>query len=97
MQVLAVLRRKTESFAPAEFDALLDDEAEAARRLYAAGVIRSGWSREDVPGACLMLEVESLEQAEESIALLPLCNHGMLDVQLIPLRGYRGFGPRVSS
>jgi hypothetical protein len=94
MQVLAILRRKTESFSEAEFAAVLDAEAEAARVLYGQGIMRNGWSREDVPGACLMLEVESLAKAEEAVGTLPLAAHGMVDVQLIGLRGYRGFGPR---
>lgn len=94
MQLLAVMRRKTESFAQAAFDALLDEEAEGVRRLYSKGIVRGAWMREDVLGACLMLEVASLEEAEASLASLPLHERGMLDVQLIPLRGYRGFGPR---
>ena len=94
MQILAMCRRKTESFTQAEFDVVLDDEAEGVRRLYAQGIVRQAWTREDVPGACLMLEVESLAQAEAAMATLPLSMRGMLEVQLVPLRGYRGFGPR---
>ncbi|HVA29207.1 MAG TPA: hypothetical protein VNF68_13575 [Candidatus Baltobacteraceae bacterium] len=87
-------RRKTESFSSAEFEALLDEEAEGVRRLYAQGIVRSAWTREDVLGACLMLEVETLASAHEAVAGLPLGRRGMLEVQLVPLRGYRGFGPR---
>jgi hypothetical protein len=94
MQVLAICRRKTESFSEAEFAAVLDAEAEAIRVLYAQGVVRNAWSREDVLGACLILEVESVKKAEEVMASVPLATRGMLDVQLIGLRGYRGFGPR---
>lgn len=94
MRVLATCRRKTESFTQAEFEALLEAEAESARALYARGVVRDAWTREDVAGACFMLEVESLAQAQEAVAELPLVQRGMLEVQFIPLRGYRGFGPR---
>lgn len=90
-----MLRRKTESFAQAQFDVLLDDEAEAVRRLYAQGVVRQAWSRDDVLGGCLLLDVESLAHAEVAIASLPLAQRGMTEVQFIPLRGYRGFGPRT--
>ena len=94
MQILSVSRRRTESFTPEEFAALLDDEAEAVRVLYAQGVVRAGWSRDDVPGACLFLEAESVEAASAAMNTLPFYARGMLEAQLIPLRGYRGFGPR---
>jgi hypothetical protein len=94
VHVLALLRRKTESFAQSEFDALLDDEAERARVLYAQGIVRAAWSRDDVPGACFMLEVESIPQAQAAMGSLPFAERDMTEVQLIPLRGYRGFGPR---
>jgi uncharacterized protein YciI len=94
MQILAVCRRRTESFSQEEFAALLDAEAEGVRKLYAEGVVRAAWGRDDVLGACLLLEAESLEAATAAMAALPLYSRGMLDAQLIPLRGYRGFGPR---
>ncbi|HET9028816.1 MAG TPA: muconolactone Delta-isomerase family protein [Candidatus Aquilonibacter sp.] len=96
MQFLAVVRRLTESFSQADFDALLDDEAEGVRRLYAQGVVREAWSRDDVLGACLVMEADSREHAESELMTLPLFVHKMVDYQLIPLRGYRGFGPRPS-
>lgn len=94
MQFLAVCRRKTETFTAEQFEALLDAEAQRARELYAQGIVRAAWSREDVLGACLLLERDSLDAANAAIQSLPLAERGMLDVQLIPLRGYRGFGPR---
>jgi hypothetical protein len=94
VQLLAICRRRTESFSEAEFAALLDAEAEGVRVLYAAGIARNAWTREDVLGACLMLEVESVAHAEQVMAPLPLNVAGMLEIQFIPLRGYRGFGPR---
>lgn len=93
MQFLAVVRRLTESFPPEAFDALLDDEAEGVRRLYADGIIRIAWSRQDVLGACLLLEADSREHAESSLMTLPLFVHKMVEYQIVPLRGYRGFGP----
>jgi muconolactone delta-isomerase len=95
MQILAVCRRRTESFTPEQFAALLDDEAEGVRSLYAQGIVRAAWTREDVLGACLLLEAESVESAGAAMSSLPLNAKGMLEVQFIPLRGYRGFGPRA--
>ncbi len=93
MQFLAVVRRLTEAFPQEAFDALLDEEAESVRRLYADGIIRIAWSRQDVLGACLLLEADSREHAESSLMTLPLFVHKMVEYQIVPLRGYRGFGP----
>jgi len=94
MEFLAVMRRRTEAFSSEEFDKYLDDEAEAARAMYIGRAIRTVWSRGDTLGAVLLLEADSLEDAEKLIASLPLMRRGMLErEQLIPLRGYRGFGP----
>jgi muconolactone delta-isomerase len=94
MQFLAVIRRLTESFAQSQFDALLDEEAEGVRRLYAEGLIRSAWTRQDVLGACLLIEADSREHAATELNTLPLFVNKMVEYQIIPLRGYRGFGPR---
>lgn len=93
MQFIAVVRRLTESFSKEAFDALLDAEAVGVRRLYSEGLIRSAWSREDVLGACLLLEADSREHAESSLMTLPLFHHKMVEYQLVPVRAYRGFCP----
>jgi hypothetical protein len=94
VQILAVIRRRTEAFSEEQFAALLDPEAEMLRTLYHEGIVRSAWSRSDVLGACLMMEHDSVEDAQATFMRLPLAAAGMLEVQFIPLRGYRGFGPR---
>lgn len=95
MQVLAVIRRRTEAFTQEQFDAVLEAEAQAVRGLYIEGVLRSVWSREDIPGAVLLIEAQSAEAAGEVIATFPLAQKGMLELEhLVPLRGYRGFAPR---
>jgi len=88
------MRRRTEAFSNEEFERYLDDEAEAVRAMYIARSVRDIWSRDDVLGAVLMLEADSLQEAEQLVASLPLMRRGMLDCErLVPLRGYRGFGP----
>lgn len=95
MQFITVLRRRTETFSEEEFAPVLEPEAEAVRRLYAQGVVRTIWSREDRPGAVVVLEAGSVEEARTIVAGFPLAQRDMLEVeQLIPLRGYRGFGPK---
>jgi hypothetical protein len=94
MQVLVVVRRRMEAFSEEAFEALLEPEAEMLRTLYTEGIVRSAWSRTDVLGAVLMMERDSLEDAQTAFARLPLAAAGMLESQFVPLRGYRGFGPR---
>lgn len=94
MQFLAIVRRLTERYSQAQFDALLDAEAEGVRTLYAEGVVRNAWSREDVLGACLLMECASRDDAMASLLRLPLFAHDMVECQLVPVKGYRGFGPR---
>lgn len=95
MQVLALVRRRTESFSEEQFTPILEPEAQAVRALYAQGIVRAIWSRDDVLGAVLVLEVDALDHARAIVATLPLVERGMAEVEkLIGLRGYRGFGPR---
>jgi len=96
MQVLAIVRRRTETYSDEQFAPMLEPEAQAIRTLYAQGVVRGIWSREDALGAVVLLEAESLERAREIVAAFPLVESDMADVQmLIPMKGYRGFGPRT--
>ena len=95
MQVLAIVRRRTETYSDEQFAPMLEPEAQAIRTLYAQGIVRNIWSREDALGAVVHVEAQSLEHARSIIAELPLVHTGMAEVQmLIPIKGYRGFGPR---
>ena len=95
MQFLAILRRRTETYTDEQFAPLLEPEAERVRTLYAQGVVRAIWSREDTPGAVSLLEAGSFEEAHAIVESYPLMQKGMLELQmLVPMRGYRGFGPR---
>lgn len=96
MQFLAIVRRRTEAFSGEEFAKYLEAEAEAVRAFYAKGVVRAVWSREDELGAVLLLEVDSAEAAADALGALPLVEREMAQIEkVIPLRGYRGFGPRT--
>jgi hypothetical protein len=58
--------------------------------------VRNVWSREDALGAVVLLEADSMDAAREIVAAFPLVQRGMAEVEmLIPMRGYRGFGPRT--
>lgn len=97
MQVIAIVRRRTEAFSTGEFEKYLEAEAEAVRTYYIQGSVRAIWSREDALGAVLLLEAASLDEAMKLLAALPLVQREMAEVEkVVPLRGYRGFGPRQS-
>ncbi len=95
MQILAVVRRRTEGYSEEQFAPLLEPEAQVVRTFYGKGVVRNVWSRDDKLGAVLLLEAESLDHARSVVESFPLLERGMAAIEmLIPLRGYRGFGPR---
>jgi len=68
--------------------ALLNDEVRALVNLYLGGKIRQWYFRQDRPGAILILEVSSLEEAEKLVADLPLTRTGLLAYDLIPIGPY---------
>ena len=95
-QFIAVCHRNLEHFSPSDFtQELLEAEAERARQLYAQGTFRQVWGRADNPGAVIVIEASSLDEAEAVLASLPLAVREMLTLDvLVPLTPYRGFGPR---
>ena len=93
MQFLSLSTRRADRFSEAEFAALVDAEIARARELYADGFIRQIWHRGDRPGACILLEADSIEQARARLQTLPLIRAGMLDVSIVPLGPYAGFSP----
>lgn len=93
MQFLSISRRRTEAFDDEAFAAHLDAEALRVRELYAQGIVRSIWSRCDIPGAVMLLECADEVAAQAAVGSLPLAQRGMLEVQILPLQGYRAFAP----
>ena len=67
-------------------------EAEAARvwELTQAGLLREIYFRADWPGAVLILECASAEEADRALASLPLVREGRIRFSLIPLKPYPG-------
>jgi muconolactone delta-isomerase len=95
-QFIAICRRAYGRFAESDFTQdLLDAEAEQARRLYSQGVFRTVWGHQSPAGAIALIEAESREAADAALATLPLQQRDMLDVEVIAVGPYRGFGPRT--
>lgn len=95
MQFLALVRRRMDAFTAEQFAPHMEPEAEQARTLYAQGHLRAAYSRGDIPGAVLLLEAADAEDANRVVGTLPLVKLGMLEVTMLPLNPYRGFGPRA--
>jgi muconolactone delta-isomerase len=94
-QFIAVCRRAYGRFAESDFTPeLLDAEAERARRLYAEGVFRQAWGHQSPAGAVVLIEAESRDAADAALATLPLAQRDMLDIEVLSVGPYRGFGPR---
>ena len=95
-QFVAAVRRNLERFSASDFTPeLLEEEAERVRQLYAAGTFRQVWGRADHPGAVIVIEAGTPDEAEAVLASLPLAVREMLTLDvLVPLTPYRGFGPR---
>lgn len=95
-QFIAICRRAYGRFGEADFTKeLLDAEAEQARVLHAQGVFRTVWGHQSPAGAVVLIEAESRESADAVLATLPLAQRGMLDIEVLSIGPYRGFGPRA--
>jgi muconolactone delta-isomerase len=96
MQFLVLTRRKLDLF-PAELwtPELLETESQRVRTMYAAGSLRSIWRRADIPGAAMIYEAASEEEARALAGSLPLGQRGMIEFPVVTqLEPYPGFGPR---
>ncbi|MCQ0023345.1 hypothetical protein M4914_10570 [Streptomyces somaliensis DSM 40738] len=91
---MVITQRYGDRFGDEDFAAVLPQEVETVRGLYADGTLRQIWLRGDTRGACFLLEAGSTEEAEAAVAALPMAQKEMSEFQIIPLRPYGGFGPR---
>jgi muconolactone delta-isomerase len=96
MQFLVLTKRRLDLFPAEQWTAeLLEAESQRVREMYVAGAVRSIWRRKDIPGAAILFEAASEQEARTLAGSLPLAERGMLEfvvvTELIP---YSGFGPR---
>ncbi len=74
-----------------DFQRLGHAEAQAAYDLHQSGFIRELYFKSDEDIAVLILEAESLDTAQNTLAELPFVKQGLIEFELIPLRPYPGF------
>lgn len=94
MQFLTISKRLAGGGSDSDAALLAEAEFERGRSLYSQSFIRQIWHRADIPGACLLVEADSEQQVRETLGTLPLFRAGLLEIDVIPLKPYAGFGPR---
>ena len=91
MKVLAVGRPRDGIDARTAIAPHVREELGVLWRLYAAGTAREMYSPGG-PGAVPVLETDSIDAALESLGVLPLVAHEIIDSELIELRPFAAFG-----
>jgi hypothetical protein len=90
MKILAIEHELPGAVAE-DFQRYAKDEACQAWDLHQAGLIRELYFRADRNEAVLVLECESIEEAERTLWELPFVREGLIKFELIPLKAYPGF------
>lgn len=90
MKILA-LEKETSTATGELFAKYAHAEAPKAWELQQEGFIREIYFREDENSAVLVLEADSVENAQNQLQQLPLVKNKLIDFELIPLRAYPGF------
>lgn len=90
MKILAI-EKEFEDKTSQDFQPYLKDEAGSVWDLYKNNFIREVYFRADQSSAVLMLESESVDEAEKTLAELPLVKKKLIYFELIPLVPYPGF------
>lgn len=71
---------------------LIRDEARAVWKLYESGLVRELFYLDQLAGAALSCEADSLEDVKKGVETLPMIRDGLLVPEYIPLHPYTGFG-----
>jgi len=74
-----------------QFQQHANDEARKVWEYHQAGIIRELYFRADRNDAVLVLECESVIEAQEILATLPFVKAGLISFEVIPLKAYSGF------
>jgi hypothetical protein len=75
----------------ADFEPHLKNEARHVWELQQQGIIREAYFRADQHTVVLVLECESLPQAQKLISSFPLVQQDLIHFDIIPLIPYSGF------
>ena len=90
MKILA-LEHELPGAATEAFERFKAEEARKAWELYQAGIFRELYFRADRNEAILVLECESVEQAQKILSTMPFVQNRLIAFEVIPLKAYPGF------
>ena len=90
MKILA-LEHEMPNITTEQFQQYAVAEARQAWDLYQAGILREMYFRTDRDEAVLVLECESVNEAQERLSTLPFVQNKLIEFELIPLKAYPGF------
>lgn len=91
MKILAIDRVRNGA-TPEKIRALFLHELRQTVRMYMGGLVREMYFRQDRSGTVLVLEAESVEEADALLGQLPLVREGQIAFELIPLGPYLPLG-----
>src|SRR5512143_3121109 len=90
MKILA-LEHEMPNITVEQFQQYAVAEARQAWDLYQAGILREMYFRTDRDEAVLVLECESVNEAQATLSTLPFVQNKLIEFELIPLKAYPGF------
>ena len=90
MKILA-MESESPGVKPEQYRPHLKLEARRVWELYQNGTIRELYFRADRSEAVLMLECADVNEAQQTLASLPLVQAGLITFEVIPLVPYPGF------
>ena len=70
---------------PEQKQQIMPKEVPDTLKLYLEGVIEQFWFRTDKPSVIFLMNVESVEQANEKLEALPLGKAGLMKFDLLPV------------
>ncbi|HTX17761.1 MAG TPA: superoxide dismutase [Bacteroidota bacterium] len=91
MKILAIESERPNAPEEAFTTKLLREEALTVWKLYLKGIVRELYFRGDREEAILVLECDTMKEANKAIASLPLVKRSLITFELIPLVAYPGF------
>jgi len=90
VKVLAIEKERP-GINPEDFKPCLEEEALQIWNLQQRDFVREVYFREDQSSAVLILECDSIQQANEVLTELPLVKNRLIEFEVIPLKPYPGF------
>ncbi len=90
MKILA-LERELPDATKEQFQQYANAEARRVWDLNQAGILREMYFRADRNEAVLVLECNSVNDAQQALSALPFVSQGLITFELIPLKAYPGF------